>query len=306
MSQTHFAYLNLATAMTLVGSSVVVGKIVVTDFPIFMALTIRFAIALPPLLVFTYRHHTIEVPSRRLLMQMFLQALTGVFLFNILLLAGLKLTTAAQSGLLGSTTPALIAVFGWLLLHEHVRTYEWIGIALTVAGVLVVNGIDVSTDDMRSLNSATVIGNLLVLGAFTCEALFTVFRKTSSEIPPLMGATWVTSFGLLLCLPIGLFQLVQFDLSTININHVLVLLYYGLFVSALAYVLWFRGLEHASTSAAGILSSMLPISAVILSALILSEPITHKHLMGLVLVLSAIGLMSLAPQLTDENIVTGD
>jgi len=304
MTRPNRAYLDLAAAMTLVGSSVVVGKIVVTDFPIFMALMIRFAIALPPLLAFTHRHHTIHIPSKRLLMHMFLQALTGVFLFNLLLLAGLRLTTAAQSGLLGSTTPSLIAVLGWLLLHERVRAHEWVGIGLTAAGVLVINGI--GTGEILSLNSTSLIGNLLVLGAFTCEALFTIFRKTSQDTSPLVGATWVTGFGLLLCLPIGLFQLVQFDLSTITLNQVLVLLYYGLFVSALAYVLWFRGLEHTSTSAAGILSGVMPISAVILSAVILSEPITHAHLIGLVLVLSAIGLMSLAPQLPDQSIATGD
>jgi hypothetical protein len=41
MNATYRAYLDLAAAMSIIGSSVVVGKIVVTDFPIFMALLIR-------------------------------------------------------------------------------------------------------------------------------------------------------------------------------------------------------------------------------------------------------------------------
>lgn len=68
---------------------------------------------------------------------------------------------------------------------------------------------------------------------------------------------------------------------------------YGIFVTALAYFLWFRGLENASTGAAGILSSVLPISAVGFSAIILGEALTPGHLLGLVLVLGAVAVMTL-------------
>jgi drug/metabolite transporter (DMT)-like permease len=293
MNPTYRAYFDLAAAMTIVGSSVVVGKIVVTDFPIFMALTIRFAIALPLLLFVSHRRGILALPPIRVLVQVFLQALTGVFLFNVLLLSGLHFTTAAQSGLLGSTTPALIAIMGWLLLRERITRYEWLGVALSVGGIVVVNTIAV--ESALTMSASTLMGNALVLGAFACEALFTVFRRTSQDIPPLMGATWVTGFGLLLCLPVGTVQIARFDLQSITAEQILVLLYYGVFVSALAYFLWFRGLENASTGAAGILSAMLPISAVGLSAVILGEALTIAHLLGLMLVLSAVAVMTLVP-----------
>lgn len=291
MNPTYRAYLDLATAMTIVGSSVVVGKIIVTDLPIFMALSIRFAVALPLLLLISYQHRLLFLPSVRALAQVFLQALTGVFLFNVLLLAGLRFTTATQSGLLGSTTPALITMMGWLLLRERITRNEWIGVALSVGGIVVVNTSGVEGSLM--LDTSMLMGNMLVLGAFACEALFTVFRRTSQDIPPLLGATWVTGFGLLLCLPVGAVQIAQFDLRTITAEQMLILLYYGVFVSALAYFLWFRGLENVSTSAAGVLSSMLPISAVGLSAVILGEALTLAHLLGLALVLGAVAVMTL-------------
>lgn len=291
MNPTYRAYLDLAAAMTIVGSSVVVGKIVVTDFPIFMALTIRFAVALPLLVFISYHHRVLVLPPVRVLAQVFLQALTGVFLFNVLLLAGLRFTTAAQSGLLGSTTPALIAIMGWLLLRERIKCHEWLGVALSVSGIVVVNTIGV--EGALTMSASTLLGNGLVLGAFACEALFTIFRRTSQVIPPLLGATWVTGFGLLLCLPVGVVQIARFDLQSITAEQIAVLLYYGVFVSALAYFLWFRGLENASTGAASILSAMLPISAVGLSAVILDEALTLAHLLGLMLVLGAFAVMTL-------------
>lgn len=298
MQSTRHGYFDLATAMIIVGSSIVVGKIVASQFPIFMALMLRFLIALPVLFWMCHRSQTLYLPPRRVLGRVFLQALFGVFLFNVLMLAGLRFTSASQSGLLASTTPALIAILGWLLLRERISRYEWGGVGLTVAGIFIINLIGGSGS--RPLDGQALLGNALVLGAFTCEALFTIFRKTSQEVPPMLGALLVTCFGFLLSLPVGMIEFIQFDLRAITPQHVLVLLYSGVFVSALAYFLWFRGLENASTSAAGILTGLLPISAVVLSTLFLSEAFTLVHLLGLLMVLSAIGIITFGSKFSPQ------
>lgn len=295
----HRAYLDLAAAMLIVGSSIVVGKIVAAEFPIFMALTIRFLIALPLLIWLSHQRGTLYIPPRPVLFQVFLQALTGVFLFNVLLLAGLRYTSATQSGLLASTTPAFIALLGVLLLHEKLSRFEWGGIALSVTGILVINLI--GSTSAFSMDSRALLGNGLVLVAFVCEALFTIFRKASQEVPAILSATLVTAFGLILCLPIGLIEFLQFDMQAITLNQLLLLVYYGVFVSVVAYFLWFRGLENASTGAAGIVSGILPISAVVLSTLLLGEIFTLGHLIGLMLVLSAIGLMTFGPRFANHS-----
>ncbi len=296
MKPIYRAYLDLSSAMIIVGSSVVIGKIITEQFPIFMALMIRFAVALPLLILFSYRKHTIYIPSQRILTQVFLQALTGVFLFNVLLLIGLRFTSASQSGLITSVTPAIIAILGWFFLHERLSRYEWGGVLLCVAGVVVINMI--GSVDTVNLNINSLIGNLFVLGAVTCEALFTIFRKTSKDLSAIVGAMWVTLFGLLLCLPFGIYQMLHFDLSSITLEQIGVLLYYGVFVSAVAYVLWFRGLDVAPVSVAGVLSGVLPISVIVLSALFLGEPITVYHLIGLGLVIGGIVLMALTSSRT--------
>jgi drug/metabolite transporter (DMT)-like permease len=291
MQGTKHGYFELAGAMLIVGSSVVVGKVITNQLPIFLALTLRFLIALPLLVFLCYRTQTLYLPQRHVLFSIFLQGLIGVFLFNVLLLLGLRYTSASQSGLLSSTTPALVAVLGWLLLQERISYYEWVGIALTVAGVFVVNFTAINEE-------GTFWGNLLVLGAFVCEALFTIFRKQSVQVPAMLGAALVTCFSLLLSLPIGLFQLSQFDLYTLTLRDLFALLYYGVFVSAIAYFLWFRGLEKASTGRAGVLSGLLPVCTIVLSTVFLGEPFTPVHLLGLFLVLSAIGVTAFGERQT--------
>jgi drug/metabolite transporter (DMT)-like permease len=47
---------------------------------------------------------------------LFLQAFAGNFLFSILLLYGLKLTSAAESGIILDTTPVVVIYgFSWIL-----------------------------------------------------------------------------------------------------------------------------------------------------------------------------------------------
>jgi len=288
------AYLDLALAMTIVGSSVVVAKSITGHIPIFLALSIRFMIALPSLILLCKRNNVLSIPPKNVLFRIFLQALTGVFLFNVLLFLGLRYTTASQSGVLTGTSPAFIAILGWLVLREKLSRYDWIGIFLSVAGIMLMNTI--GTSNPLAWNIETLSGNALVIAAVICEAMFTIFRKSSQEVPALSGATWVTAFALILCLPVGIYELSAFDSRSITIMHWLTLMYYGLGVSVLGYFLWFRGLEQASTAAAGILTGIMPFSAVILSAIFLGESLTIAHLAGLALVIAAIAIMTRAPR----------
>lgn len=304
MNPVHRAYIDIATAMIIVGSSIVVGKIITNSLPIFAALFIRFSIAIPLLIWLCQRRGVLYVPKKSLLVQIFLQALFGVFLFNALLLMGLRFTTASQGAILSSATPAFIALLGWFILKERISISSWVGVLLTVLGILIINL--VGAESVFQLDGSALLGNALMLAAFFCEALFIFFRKTSAQIPALLGATWVTVFGMLLSLPLGVYEMLQFDVATISWMDVAVLLYYGIFVSAIAYFLAFRGLERASATAAGVLSGLVPISAIIISTLILGEAFTLAHAVGLLLVSSAIVIMTRQAEVVSNSQVKVD
>jgi drug/metabolite transporter (DMT)-like permease len=65
-------------------------------------------------------------------------------------------------------------------------------------------------------------------------------------------------------------------------------------VTALAYILWFSGVEKVPASTAAVFTGVLPISTVILSALLLGEQSTVAHLAGLACVLGGIGMITRA------------
>ena len=86
--------------MAIVGSSVAVGKMVVATLPVFLVAGLRFALASPILLpLLLLRERGLPAMKRRDAAVLTLQAFTGIFAFNTLLLYGFTLTSAAAAAL---------------------------------------------------------------------------------------------------------------------------------------------------------------------------------------------------------------
>jgi drug/metabolite transporter (DMT)-like permease len=105
--------------MLIVGSIVVVSKVITATFPVFLAAALRFAIASAVLLpVLLKTAHGVPSLRKKDACVLFLQAFAGNFLFSILLLYGLKLTSASESGIILGTVPVVIGLISFLLLRE--------------------------------------------------------------------------------------------------------------------------------------------------------------------------------------------
>jgi len=282
------AYASLALAMVIVGSSVVAGKMLVAELPVQLASALRFACAaavLVPLLL--AREGWPRVPARSLAV-MLAQAACGGLLFNVLLLQGLRTTSAGAAGIITSTTPAAMACIAFLLLGERPTRRALAGVALSVLGVAAINLHSV-VDGPGGPGGAALGGNLLVLGAVLAESLFLLLRKAVPEpLSPLAVSTLVTVFGLGLFTPGALMEARGFDFAAVGAASWATVAYYGLVVTVAAYLLWFRGVTRVGAGTAGIFTAVMPVSAVGLSALVLGEALGWGHLAGAGLVLAGI------------------
>jgi drug/metabolite transporter (DMT)-like permease len=206
----------LSAAMLIVGSIVVVSKVITTTFPVFLAAALRFAIAsatLLPLLLKTAR----GVPSlqKKDACVLFLQAFAGNFLFSILLLYGLKLTSAAESVIILGTVPVVIGLISFLVLRESLTWDKGIALCIATVGVGAISGI--ATAPSAGLEANPLLGNLLVFGAVIGEALWTILGKAvSGRVTPLTIASLTSCFGLLLFFPFAAYQASSFDFATVT------------------------------------------------------------------------------------------
>lgn len=289
MNPSVMAYTKIAFAMAIVGSSVVFGKLITFKFPIFLASELRFIIAsiiLIPLLL--RKEKQFPIIRFKDLSILFLQALTGVFLFNVFMLYGLKYTTAIEAGIITSTLPAVIGLVAFLFLKERMTIKKGLGIIFAVSGVFLINLVGGEVGNNNSL-----LGNILIFGAVLGETLFiTLGKLLSNRLAPLTISTMMSILGLIMFLPFSIYEAKDFDYSSVGIGDWLNILYFGIVVTVLAFLLMYQGLSKVPASSAGVLTSVLPLSSVILSFLILKEKFLLTHMIGMSFVLIAIFFIS--------------
>jgi hypothetical protein len=110
------AYLQLALSMALVGANVGVAKVLADDLPVPMILGLRCLLAVIVLWPLARAMEGRVALGRGLFWNLVMQAAFGTLLYNLALLAGLRLTTALEAGLILATLPAVVAIGGaaWL------------------------------------------------------------------------------------------------------------------------------------------------------------------------------------------------
>ena len=286
-------YVHLTMAMVIVGSSLPVGKVMVLDLPVHLALCLRFVLACAlawPLLLWREGWPRL---SRRTWGVMAVQALCGSYLFNYFVLKGVCLTGAAAAGVAASTTPACMALTGWLLLRERPGRRSLWGVLLCAAGVALVtlrgggaNGAGSASDSLTML-----AGMGLVLAGVAAESLFLLLRKTVREPLSALALSAILSvYGLVFVLPMGIPEAMALDWAAVPMRAWWAVGYYGAVFTVAAYLFWFAGVVRVRPATAGAFTGVMPISAVALSALLLGEPLTAWHLGGCALVLGGIWL----------------
>jgi drug/metabolite transporter (DMT)-like permease len=284
------AYIELSAAMLIVGSIVVVSKVITITFPVFLAAALRFAIATAiflPLLLKTA--HGVPSLGKKNTCVLFLQAFAGNFLFSILLLYGLKLTSAAESGIILGTVPVVIGLISFLVLRESLTWNKGIALIIATTGIGVISGLGTAPSAGHEANP--LLGNILVFGAVIGEALWTILGKAvSRRVTPLTIASFTSFFGLILFAPFAVYQASSFNFAGVTPLGWAVVVYYVLGTVA-AYLLWYHGVSKVPASTAGVFTGIQPVSVVVLSTILLQEPMLWTYWVGIVSVLSAIVLM---------------
>lgn len=283
------SYLSLGGAMLIVGTSVVASKIVVETMPIYTASTLRFLIAAAILLAITARSGGIPKLPIRIHVLIALQAAFGLVMFNVLLLLGLDLTTAITSGIITSTTPAVVALLS-IPLGDRLRPAGWLGVLLAVAGVVVVNVFGSAEAESAS---RPLLGAALVFLAVVGEALYAVLGKAATaSVRPVPMATLVTVYGFVLFLPFAAMDVRDFDPAEVPLKGWVTIVYLAAIVTVVAFALWFQGLQHVPASTAGAFTGLIPVGTILATALFLDEPVRWLHVAGMGVVIAGIVLVT--------------
>lgn len=279
--------------MALVGTNVGLGKSIVAYVPVLLFALLRFVIAIVCLAPW-YRPSRMRQVSSGEWINLFLQAFFGTFLFTLLMLNGVRLTSAMAAGVITSTIPATVAILSWLLLRERLSRRTIVSVLLAVTGIAVLNiARGGGSHDPGPGGTQALLGNLMILGAVVCESIYVILsRRLSQTLAAIEICAYTHLIGGLLMLPLGLVPLFTFDLGTVPGQTWLQLLWYALSASVFSFWLWMKGIRHVPAQLAGVFTSVLPVAAATYGIVFLGETPGWAHGVALGCVLAGIAIAS--------------
>ena len=292
MKKTTLGIISGLAATSLWGAMYVVSKAVMAVIPPFSLLTSRLILGTLTLLLVAFRQkkkNAIPPSLFRLEKEHFWQIFAVGFIgYGISLgfqFVGTNLSTAANSSLVTSATPAFVLIFAALILGEKITKKRFLALLIASLGVIAV--IDPRGAE---LNSTLFLGNLSLIAAALTWGLYSVLiRKVSVSADVLSVSLIAFLGGLPTSILGGFYELSTQGLGEITAATISGVLFIGIIATALAMYLWNTAFALLDASLASLTFFAQPVVGTILGALFLGETITPLFLFGGLLI--GIGLV---------------
>lgn len=297
LGSTQATYFKLSFVSVIWGGTFVAGRSISNEIPALLAASLRFAIAS---LSLTF---ILILFNRGFKKINFSQALTliglgfcGIYTYNICFFYGLHYIDASRASLIVASNPAMMAILSFLLYREKISLVKFIGITFCLLGAMIVIINKVPHTLVRSSNSW--MGDALIFGCVLSWVIYSIFsKKIVKEIGALHTVTYSIYVGTLLLIITAYMngQIVEIDIQKLSFNAIISLFYLGAIGSALAYILYYDGIQQIGATRAGVFIALNPLTAVVFGVILLKESFSLQIFMGGILVI--IGIF-----LTNKNI----
>ena len=273
----------------------VAARMLVGDVPPVALSLARWVLALALLLPFAWpalvRHRVALMRHWKILLAI---GPLGVGAYNTLQYIALQTSTPMATSLIASSSPMFILALGAAVFGERTRPAQWLGAALSLAGVVVVMA---RGDPANLAQLAFVPGDLIMLVANLTWTLYTwLLRRHRPDLPfaPLLAVQ--IAIGVAAIAP---FAALEAALSPARITWsggvVAAMLYMAVFPSLAAYWCWDVGIRRVGAVIPVYFANLTPVFAAVLSAWLLADSPKGYHVAALLLILGGIHLASRTP-----------
>jgi len=271
------AYLALVTTAVIWGTTAIGIKVALETYPPFILSVGRWLISLAIMLPMMRRFGIRPILDRRT----FVLGLFGILGFNAFFTLGLERTTAANGSLINGALPVVVAFLSFVFLGERLAPIRISGIVISMIGVAVTV--------LGATLDASVLGNVLILGAVLSWAIYTIYNRERMKGENTMGIIAGSAlFGVAMMIPLAAIEWAQETPEAPTLKLVAIILYLSLGPAMAANYMWVFALTRVPASQAAVFSNLTPIVGIVLAGLILDEPITVYHVVGSILVIAGV------------------
>jgi drug/metabolite transporter (DMT)-like permease len=224
---------------------------------------------------------TFKIEKKIFIFLFFMSLTNNVIPFN-LIAWGQQEITASVGSILNATTPLFTVIIANYWPNGEKATLNRIfGVIIGFCGVILLMGLSIHDID----NS--IIGQSAILLAAISYAISALIGKEIKKIHPAISATYMLSISSVILLPIVLFSGNEL-LPQASKQSIIAILGLAIFSTSIAYLIFYKLIENIGSNVM-LVTLLMPVSAILLSIIILNETINTTQSIGLILIL--IGLI---------------
>jgi len=271
----------------LFGSNAVAIKITFEGLGVFTTAGLRFALASVAISLWAIATHR---PFKINAKQFYQMLIIGVIFFVQLSLfyLGISKTNASRATLFVNLQPFFLLVLAhYFISGDQISKRKLLGILVGFSGVAFV------FLEKKGVTSDFQTGDLIVLTAafiWACNGVYT--KKIIAGFEPFH----MVLYPMMIATPLFFIEALVWDgtmISEINLRVVLSILYQAVVSGSFGFIAWITMLKKYGAVSLHSFIFIMPVAGVVLGGLVLSEPITAKILLALLLIVSGIFIVNL-------------
>jgi drug/metabolite transporter (DMT)-like permease len=258
-------HLALIAVQLVFGTWPIFGKIALRAMPSTGLVAFRVAGAATAFLFLVRLRGRIVVPRRDDLARFALYGLLGVVLNQFLFVKGLELSTVINATLLSTAIPVFTLLVSVLFGLEKLSLRSALGMLVAASGVVfLIDPLRADFSGDKTLGNILLVANTIAYGAY-----ISISQQVFKRYGALTAMSWVFTFGCILAVPIGGFQLAKVAPLQLDSMMWVAVIYIILVPTVLAYYLNAWALERVAPSTVAVYIYLQPLIAFAVAPLVL-------------------------------------
>jgi drug/metabolite transporter (DMT)-like permease len=285
-------YLRLVLVALFWGGTFIAGRIVAHQMPAMTAAALRFAVAVPLLVLVAWRlEGGLPRLDRKQLLMTFALGLSGIFLYNVCFFGALSRMPAGRTALFVALNPIVTALLLALLLRERLGGTRWAGILVAFVGAAVVITRGDLAGAWHDIRRAIGAGELLMLCAVSSWAAYTIIGRFALKgLSPVAATTYAAAWGLLLLGGGAVLEAPHVDWAALDWQVYAAIAYLGVFGTVIGFIWYYQGVKTIGPARTAVFNNLVPVFGILLAALLLAEPVLLSMIVGGLLVVGGVTL----------------
>jgi drug/metabolite transporter (DMT)-like permease len=216
-------------------------------------------------------------------------SLTGIIANHVCFATGIKYTTPSHSAVIHALLPVFVGIAAFFILRERLGPKEFVGMALAVAGALIVV-LRATKAEFRD----TLLGDLITTAGIIAFSFYIVLgRRLVAWMRSFRAVTFAFVFAVPFMVPIMIVGLMRQDWHLVTWRGCAALAYMLVFGNIVAYILHIFALTRLTAGQVAAFVDLQPAIGIAVAVLFNVDVVTPHLIVGAAVALAGVVLVQL-------------